>query len=74
METEQILTGYCRALDQSRMVIAVLADGRLTEIDCDYPSCPHIQSCPIAQQLPTEYTHKPPCPTGQSGFFHPPTC
>ena len=54
METEKILTGYCRALDQSRMVVAVFDNGSLTEIDCDYPHCPHVQSCPIAQQLPTE--------------------
>jgi hypothetical protein len=33
------------------MVIAVLVDGHLTEIDCDYPNCPHIQSCTIAVQL-----------------------
>ena len=51
MEQERILTGYCRTLDQSRMVVAVLEDGGLTEIDCDYPSCPHVQSCPIAKQL-----------------------
>ena len=51
MEQEKIITGYCRTLDQSRMVVAVWQDGRLTEIDCDYPNCPHIQSCPIAKQL-----------------------
>ena len=51
MEIEKFLTGYCRVLDQSRMVVAVLEGGCLTETDCDYPSCPHIQSCPIAQQL-----------------------
>lgn len=51
MEIEKFLTGYCRVLDQSRMVVALLEDGSLTETDCDYPSCPHIQSCPIAQQL-----------------------
>ena len=51
MEQEKILTGYCRALDKSRMVIAVFEDNCLTEIDCDYPNCPHAQSCPIAKQL-----------------------
>lgn len=51
MEVEKILTGYCRTLDQSRMVIAVLEEDRCTEIDCDFPHCPHIQSCPIARQL-----------------------
>ena len=51
MEQERILTGYCRSLDQSRMVVAEFEDGHLTEIDCDYPHCPHLQSCPIAKQL-----------------------
>lgn len=51
MEQERILSGYCRALDQSRMVVAEFEDGRLADIDCDYPHCPHIQSCPIAAQL-----------------------
>ncbi len=51
MEEERILSGYCRALDKSRMVIAVLEDGKLTEADCAYPDCPHSQSCPIAGQL-----------------------
>ena len=51
MEEEKILSGYCRTLDQSRMVVALWENGTLTEVDCDYPSCPHIQSCPIAAQL-----------------------
>lgn len=51
MEQEHILSGYCRALDQSRIVIAVTENGALTEHDCDYPHCPHTQSCLIAQQL-----------------------
>ena len=51
MECEKILTGYCRSLDRSRMVIAVLENGSLTEVDCDYPGCPHIQSCSIAKEL-----------------------
>lgn len=48
---EKILTGYCRALDQSRMVVAELEEGNVTEVDCDYPNCPHLQSCPVAKQL-----------------------
>ena len=51
MEEEKILSGYCRALDKSRMVIALYEDGKLTEVDCDYPGCPHFPSCPIAKQL-----------------------
>ena len=51
MEVEKILTGYCRAMDQSRMVVVLWENGDLTEVDCDYPACPHIQSCPIAAQI-----------------------
>ena len=51
MEEEKILSGYCRSLDSSRVVIAVIESGRLTEIDCDYPHCPHCQSCPIVEGL-----------------------
>lgn len=51
MQEEKILSGYCRALDKSRMVIAVFEEGRVTEVDCDFPGCPHIQSCLIAAQL-----------------------
>ena len=51
MEIEHIINGYCRTLDQSRMIIAVTENGALTESDCDYPHCPHIQSCQIAKQL-----------------------
>ena len=51
MEQERILSGYCRAMDRSRMVVAVWEEEQLTEIDCDYPHCPHIQSCPVAKQL-----------------------
>ena len=49
---ERFLTGYCRAIDQSRTVCAELEEGVLTYIDCSYPTCPHAPTCPIAQQLP----------------------
>ena len=51
MEKEAFFTGYCRCLDQSRMVAAVSEDGELTEVDCSYGSCPHEPVCPIAQQI-----------------------
>jgi hypothetical protein len=51
MEEEKILSGYCRALDKSRMVIAIYEDGKQVEVDCDYPGCPHFPSCSIAAQL-----------------------
>ena len=51
MERERFLTGYCRKLDQSRIVTVVDEDGELTEIDCAYTNCPHAPNCPIARQI-----------------------
>lgn len=50
-ETEKFLTGYCRALDQSRMVAVVLADGKPEEVDCGYGSCPYESGCRIAEKI-----------------------
>ena len=47
---EKIITGYCRALDQSRMVEAEIEDGKLFA-DCAWPDCPHRSVCLIAQAL-----------------------
>lgn len=47
---EQILSGYCRALDRSRMVVAE-EDGGKWEADCAWPDCPYAPSCPIAAEL-----------------------
>ncbi len=43
---EEIISGYCRCLDKSRLVI--VEDG---EPDCDYFCCPHAQSCGIAGEI-----------------------
>ena len=51
MEEEYFITGYCRQLDQSRVVTAVTEDGVLTEADCCYPNCGHAPACPIAKEL-----------------------
>ena len=51
MEKELFFTGYCRCLDCARMVEVIVTDGELTEIDCDFPNCPHRPVCPIAQQV-----------------------
>ena len=51
MEREKLITGYCRALDNSRMVLAEAEDKELTQIDCDYPNCAHAPVCKIAQQI-----------------------
>ena len=54
METEKFVSGYCRCLDQSRMVAAVYANGVLTEADCGFPDCPYAPNCSIAEKLREE--------------------
>lgn len=51
METEKFFSGYCRQLDNARMVEVVLEDGQLTEVDCCYGNCPYESNCPIAQGI-----------------------
>ncbi len=51
MEKEVFLSGYCRVLDQSRMVAVVTEDGVLQECDCCYPDCVHAPNCQIAQGI-----------------------
>ncbi len=43
---EEILTGFCKSMDQSRMVI--VEDG---EVSCAYLSCPHVVSCQLAMRI-----------------------
>ena len=51
MEDEKFITGYCRQLDQSRVVTAVTEDGALTEVDCCYGNCVYQSSCLIAKEI-----------------------
>ena len=51
MEKEVFLSGYCRTIDQSRMVTAVTEDGTLTEVDCCYENCVHAPNCIIAEKI-----------------------
>ena len=59
MDDELVLTGYCRAIDRSRMVVVEQEDG-CVYADCAYPDCTHASVCPIAAsiteklRLPTE--------------------
>ncbi len=46
MEEEIIVSGYCRSLDKSRMVL--IEDG---EPDCSYTACPHFVTCRIAKEI-----------------------
>lgn len=43
---EQVLSGYCRTIDASRMVL--IEDG---EADCDYACCAYRDVCQIGQQI-----------------------
>ncbi len=51
MEQEVFCSGYCRALDQSRMVAVVTEDGNLVEVDCGYAHCIYAPSCPVAREI-----------------------
>ena len=51
MEKELFFSGYCRTIDQSRMVAVVVEDGQLVEVDCCFESCIHAPNCIIAQQI-----------------------
>lgn len=43
---EQILSGYCRTIDASRMVL--VEDG---EPDCDYACCAYRDVCQLGQEI-----------------------
>ena len=51
MEDEKFISGYCRTLDQSRMVTVELTDDRIDDVDCLYPACVYAPNCPIAKQI-----------------------
>ncbi len=51
METEHFFTGYCRQLDDARMVEVIVENGQITETDCCYGSCAYQGSCPIAKEI-----------------------
>ena len=50
MEEEYILCGYCRTLDQSRMVTVEIENGEM-DVDCSYGSCPYEANCTIAEKI-----------------------
>ncbi len=50
MDDEILVSGYCRAQDQSRMVTLELYGGKW-EADCAWPDCPFAPQCQLAQQL-----------------------
>lgn len=51
MEQEFFFSGYCRCLDDRRMVEVITENGRLIEVDCSFESCPHTANCTIAESI-----------------------
>ena len=51
MEKEAFFSGYCRSIDNSRMVSVFVEDGILTEVDCCYETCVHTPNCIIAKNI-----------------------
>ena len=51
MEMEKFFSGYCRQLDNARMVEVLISDGNLEEVDCCYGSCVYESNCPIAKEI-----------------------
>lgn len=51
MENEHFISGYCRAIDASRMVTLVEENGEILEVDCSYETCPNIPNCTVAQKI-----------------------
>lgn len=47
---EEFITGYCRCLDKSRIVVVEDEDGEVT-VDCEYENCPHKPSCEIGKKI-----------------------
>ena len=47
---EKFISGYCRALDKSRMVAVEDYDGEIT-VDCAYENCPHRPVCQICMEI-----------------------
>ena len=51
MEKEHFFSGYCRTIDESRMVTVVTENDVLTEVDCCYENCIHAPNCTIAKEI-----------------------
>ena len=47
---EWTFTGYCRAQDQARTVMAEY-DDNVWDIACGFPTCTYAKDCPIGRQL-----------------------
>ena len=54
MEKEVFLSGYCRCMDASRMVAVTIEDSKITDVDCNFGSCPYEKDCVLAQKIREE--------------------
>lgn len=54
MMEEKIFSGYCRCLDQNRMVTVEQDPGEKPCVDCSYGNCAFQSNCQVAQAI-TEY-------------------
>lgn len=51
MEKESFFSGYCRTIDNSRMVAVETEEAKLVEVDCSFESCPFTGECTIAKEI-----------------------
>ena len=51
MERETVISGYCRQIDNSRMVCVEANGHPLTDADCLFTDCPHAPHCPIGEKI-----------------------
>ena len=51
MEKESFFSGYCRTIDNSRMVAVETEGTKLIEVDCSFESCPFTGECTIAKEI-----------------------
>ena len=51
MEQETFFSGYCRQIDQTRMVSVLKVDGKLEDVDCNYESCIYCKECTIGKAI-----------------------
>ena len=51
MEEEKFFSGYCRQIDQSRVVGCVKENKELTEVDCNYETCIYAKDCVVGRGI-----------------------
>lgn len=53
MTEEKMISGYCRQMDASRMVLIEYDrnSGELVDVDCLFPDCPFAKECTIGLQI-----------------------